>query len=106
MKTPLKWWHQVGVFSQKTHSILRRALAKWGPRRTSGEGLTAAEAIPILRPWQRLLIRKKPHCLDYQVTVLKDACADADPEVHRVLTEKIFPRQGRVLTVDEFERLS
>jgi nicotinamidase-related amidase len=40
--------------------------------------------------------------LDYRCVVLKDACADADPEVHRVLTEKIFPAQAKVLTVDEF----
>jgi nicotinamidase-related amidase len=40
--------------------------------------------------------------LDFQCTVLKDACFDADPEVHRVLTEKIFPVQATVHTVDEF----
>lgn len=37
---------------------------------------------------------------DFAVTVLSDACLDADPEVHRVLTEKVFPRQADVLTVD------
>jgi nicotinamidase-related amidase len=37
---------------------------------------------------------------DYTLTVLSDACLDADPEVHRVLTEKVFPRQAEVLTVD------
>ncbi|MED4227203.1 isochorismatase family cysteine hydrolase [Neobacillus cucumis] len=36
---------------------------------------------------------------DYSITVLSDACLDADPEVHRVLTEKVFPRQADVLTV-------
>jgi len=36
---------------------------------------------------------------DYRLTVLADACLDSDPEVHRVLTEKIFPRQAEVLTV-------
>ncbi len=40
--------------------------------------------------------------LDYRCFVLKDACYDADEEVHRVLTEKIFPRQATVLTVDAF----
>jgi nicotinamidase-related amidase len=40
--------------------------------------------------------------LDYQCVVVKDACFDPDAEVHRVLTEKVFPRQARVLTVDEF----
>jgi nicotinamidase-related amidase len=37
--------------------------------------------------------------LDFRVTVLRDACADADPEVHRVLTEKVFPRQAEVVDV-------
>jgi nicotinamidase-related amidase len=37
--------------------------------------------------------------LDYGLTVLHDACADGDPEVHRVLTEKVFPRQAVVLDV-------
>jgi nicotinamidase-related amidase len=34
--------------------------------------------------------------LDFSLTVLSDACLDADPEVHRVLTEKVFPRQADV----------
>lgn len=40
--------------------------------------------------------------LDFRLTVLADACADADPEVHRVLTEKVFPRQALVTTTDEW----
>jgi nicotinamidase-related amidase len=40
--------------------------------------------------------------LDYRLTVLSDGCVDADPEVHRVLTEKVFPRQADVLTVAEW----
>jgi len=39
--------------------------------------------------------------VNYRVIVVKDACDDRDPEVHRVLTEKIFSRQG-VLTAEEF----
>jgi nicotinamidase-related amidase len=37
--------------------------------------------------------------LDFGLTVLADACLDADPEVHRVLTEKVFPYQADVTTV-------
>jgi nicotinamidase-related amidase len=40
--------------------------------------------------------------LDYRLTVLADACADRDPQVHRVLTEKVFPRQALVTTTDEW----
>jgi nicotinamidase-related amidase len=37
--------------------------------------------------------------LDFGLTVLADGCLDADPEVHRVLIEKVFPRQADVTTV-------
>jgi len=40
--------------------------------------------------------------LDYGLTVLADACADPDAEVHRVLTEKVFPKQALVATTDEW----
>ncbi len=40
--------------------------------------------------------------LDYRLTVLADACADPDEEVHRVLTGKVFPRQAVVTTADEW----
>ncbi len=37
-----------------------------------------------------------------RLIVLADACLDADPEVHRVLTEKVFPRQAEVSTVAQW----
>jgi nicotinamidase-related amidase len=40
--------------------------------------------------------------LDFDLTVLADGCADADPEVHRVLLEKVFPRQAAVITTAEW----
>ena len=42
---------------------------------------------------------------DYQVFVLTDASADPQPGVHEFLTEKIFPRQARVITTAELEQL-
>jgi nicotinamidase-related amidase len=39
---------------------------------------------------------------DYQLTVLADACADADEEVHRVLLGKVFPRQANVITTQQW----
>lgn len=39
---------------------------------------------------------------DFALVVLSDACIDADPEVHRVLTEKVFPKQAEVLTAGEW----
>lgn len=39
---------------------------------------------------------------DYRITILSDACADPDPEVHNVLISKIFPRQADVITIEEW----
>jgi nicotinamidase-related amidase len=40
--------------------------------------------------------------LDFRVTVLSDGCVDGDAEVHRVLMDKVFARQGDVVTIDEW----
>jgi nicotinamidase-related amidase len=37
---------------------------------------------------------------DYRLLVVRDCCGDADAEVHRVLTEKVFPRQATVTTAE------
>ncbi|MGW2253673.1 cysteine hydrolase family protein [Kitasatospora sp. NPDC001660] len=38
---------------------------------------------------------------DYRLYVLKDATADPDPEVHRVLIEKVFPQQAEIMDTDD-----
>jgi nicotinamidase-related amidase len=38
---------------------------------------------------------------DYRVVVVEDCCADRDAEVHRVLVEKVFPRQAVVTRAGE-----
>ena len=38
--------------------------------------------------------------LDYGITVVADACADPDDEVHRTLMEKVFPRQAEIVTTE------
>lgn len=40
--------------------------------------------------------------MDYSLAVLADACADADEELHRMLLERVFPRQAQILTVAEW----
>ncbi|MFZ3594625.1 cysteine hydrolase family protein [Streptomyces sp. BH104] len=40
--------------------------------------------------------------LDFGLTVLPDACLDTDPEVHRFLTERLFPHWADVLTVEDW----
>ena len=40
--------------------------------------------------------------LDYQLTVLSDGCLDADPDVHQILLDKVFPRQAEVTTIADW----
>jgi nicotinamidase-related amidase len=40
--------------------------------------------------------------MDYHLTVLSDACADPEQEVHDFLIKKVFPFSGEVLTTDEW----
>jgi nicotinamidase-related amidase len=40
--------------------------------------------------------------MDYSLVVISDACADQDAEVHRVLLDKVIPRQATVVTAREF----
>ena len=37
---------------------------------------------------------------DYRLFVIRDCCSDKDEEVHRVLMEKVFPRQAIVASLD------
>jgi nicotinamidase-related amidase len=41
---------------------------------------------------------------DYKVVVVEDCCADRDAEVHRVLVEKVFPRQATVVKAEAVVR--
>jgi nicotinamidase-related amidase len=40
--------------------------------------------------------------LDYRLVVIHDACGDADPEIHRVLTEKVLTRQASVISAKDY----
>jgi len=40
--------------------------------------------------------------VNYKFVVVSDGCSDPDPEVHRVLTEKVYPRFGTVVNAEEF----
>jgi nicotinamidase-related amidase len=43
--------------------------------------------------------------LDLRLVVLEDCCADLDAEVHRVLCEKVFPKQATVISTSELGAL-
>ena len=40
--------------------------------------------------------------MDYKMTIIADACFDGEAEVHKILTENIFPKRGTVSTTDKF----
>ena len=39
---------------------------------------------------------------DYRTVVITDCCADTDADLHRALTERLFPLRGEVTTAAEF----
>ncbi|MFI5231727.1 MAG: cysteine hydrolase family protein [Gemmatimonadales bacterium] len=82
---------RVGAFSENQLHLILRSL-----------GVTNLVFFGISTSGITLSTLRRAFDLDYQCFVLKDACFDADAEVHRVLTEKIFPGQATVLTVDAF----
>jgi nicotinamidase-related amidase len=45
------------------------------------------------------------HDRDYRLIVVADLCADRDPEVHELLTAKVFPGQAEVITAAELDGL-
>ena len=38
---------------------------------------------------------------DYRLIVVKDCCADRDPDVHRCLVDTVFPGQATVITAGD-----
>lgn len=42
---------------------------------------------------------------DYRIIVVSDCCADIDPEVHRILMEKVFPLQAAVISAKDAMRV-
>jgi nicotinamidase-related amidase len=88
---PIVLKRRVSAFSGSDLDVLLRA------RRIDGLVLAGIATSGVV-----LSTLRQAADLDYRLTVLTDACADADSEVHRVLTEKVFPRQALVTTTDEW----
>jgi nicotinamidase-related amidase len=40
--------------------------------------------------------------LDYRLTVVSDGCYDPDPDIHQLLTHKLFPKQADVTTINNW----
>jgi nicotinamidase-related amidase len=82
---------RVGAFSENELHLILRAR---GIENLVFFGITTSGIV--------LSTLRRAFDLDYRCVVLKDACFDADEEVHRVLTEKVFPTQATAVMVDEF----
>ena len=82
---------RVGAFSENQLHMILRAL-----------GIENLVFFGISTSGITLSTLRRAFDLDYNCVVLKDACFDTDADVHRVLTEKIFPGQATVLTADAF----
>lgn len=83
--------HRVGGFSENQLHLILRA-----------QGIENLVLFGIATSGITLSTLRRAYDLDYRCTVIKDACTDRDEEVHRVLTEKVFPNQANVLTADAF----
>jgi nicotinamidase-related amidase len=44
--------------------------------------------------------------IDYRLAVIKDCCADLDPQVHACLIDKIFPVKALVIPASDFPEIA
>ena len=82
---------RVGAFSA---SDLRSVLNAYGRDHLVMFGITTSGVV--------LSTVRSGADLDYQMTVIGDCCSDGDAEVHRVLTEKVFPGMASVVSAADF----
>ena len=83
--------HRVGAFS--TTNLAERLRAR---------GIDALVLAGIATSGVVLSTLREAADRDYRLLVLADVCADMDAEVHRVLMEKVFPRQADVMDFAAF----
>jgi nicotinamidase-related amidase len=67
-----------------------------------GQGITHLVLCGIATSGVVLSTTREAADKDYGITILSDLCRDRDEEVHRVLIEKVFPRQADVTTAGEW----
>lgn len=82
---------RVGAFSENHLDLILRA-----------QGIEHLVLFGVATSGIVLSTLRRAFDLDYQCVVLQDACFDPDDEVHRVLTEKVFPKQAFVTSADAF----
>ncbi len=82
--------HRVGAFSTTPLETILRA-----------QGITSLILCGISTSGVVLTTVRWAADMDYDLVVVEDCCADSDEEVHRVLTQKVFPRQARIASAQE-----
>ena len=82
--------HRVGAFSGTDLEVILRA-----------KGIDTLVLAGIATSGVVLSTVRQAADADYRLVVVGDCCADADDEVHRVLTQKILPRQATVIAANE-----
>ena len=83
--------HRVSAFSGNDLEMILRA-----------KGITHLVFFGIATSGIVLSTLRQAADLDFHCVVIADCCHDPDEEVHRVLTTKVFTRQGTVATADKF----
>jgi nicotinamidase-related amidase len=83
--------HRVSAFSGNDLEMILRS-----------QGITHLVLFGIATSGIVLSTVRQASDLDFRCVVVKDCCFDGDEEVHRVLTEKVFPRQAAVVGADDF----
>ena len=81
--------HRVGAFSGTDLDMILRA-----------NGIETLVLAGIATSGVVLSTVRQAADADYRLVVVGDACHDADPEVHRILVEKVFPRQATVIAAE------
>jgi nicotinamidase-related amidase len=85
--------HRVSAFSGNDLEMILRS-----------QGITHLAMFGIATSGIVLSTVRQASDLDFRCVVISDCCFDADDEVHRVLTEKVFVRQATVVASEKFTR--
>ncbi|PYI03953.1 isochorismatase family protein [Aspergillus sclerotiicarbonarius CBS 121057] len=88
---PIVTKHRVSAFTSTDLDLILRSM-----------GITEVIITGLITSGAVLSTVRSAADLDYSVTVLEDLCMDHDSELHSVLMDKIFTRQGRVISSEEW----
>lgn len=82
--------HRVGAFAHTDLDLILR-----------GNGIDTVVLTGITTSGVVLSTLRHAYDHDYRIVVVSDGCTDRDPDVHRILVDRVFPRQARVTSAAE-----